>query len=91
MVKLYISRKGLEYTEHNVSQDRDSLKNLVSMGYRSTPVTVIGDEKIVGYIDEANQGWAIYTENWQRAIIAAKNEKIFVAKMISQDTCLRVI
>lgn len=57
MVKLYISRKGLDYSEHNVSQDRTSLKELVSMGYRSTPVTVIGDEKVVGYntskIDEA--------------------------------------
>ena len=22
------------------------------------------DEKLVSYIDEANQGWAVYTENW---------------------------
>ena len=49
MVKVYLSRKGFEYTEHNVSKDRESLKDLVSMGYRSTPVTVIGDEKVVGY------------------------------------------
>ena len=49
MVKVYLSRKGFEYTEHNVSTDRDSLKDLVSMGYRSTPGTVIGEEKIVGY------------------------------------------
>ena len=57
MVKVYVSRKGFEYTEHNVSTDRDSLKDLVSMGYRSTPVTVIGEEKVVGYspakLDEA--------------------------------------
>ena len=57
MVKVYLSRKGFEYTEHNVSTDRDSLKDLVSMGYRSTPVTVIGEEKVVGYspakLDEA--------------------------------------
>ena len=57
MVKVYLSRKGFEYTEHNVSTDRDSLKDLVSMGYRSTPVTVIGGEKVVGYspakLDEA--------------------------------------
>ena len=49
MVKVYLSRKGLEFTEHNVSTDRESLKDLVSMGYRSTPVTVIGEEKVVGY------------------------------------------
>ena len=57
MVKVYLSRKGFEYTEHNVSTDRDSMKDLVSMGYRSTPVTVIGEEKVVGYspakLDEA--------------------------------------
>ena len=57
MVKVDLSRKGFEYTEHNVSKDRESLKDLVSMGYRSTPVTVIGDEKVVGYspakLDEA--------------------------------------
>ena len=48
MVKVYLSRKGFEFTEHNVSTDRESLKDLVSMGYRSTPVTVIGEEKVVG-------------------------------------------
>ena len=57
MVKAYLSRGGFSFTEHNVSSDRDSLKDLVSMGYRSTPVSVIGDEIIVGYnkpkIDEA--------------------------------------
>jgi glutaredoxin len=49
MVKVYLSKKGVEYTEHNVSNDMDSLKELVGMGYRSTPVTVIGEEKVVGY------------------------------------------
>ena len=57
MVKVYLSRKGFEYTEHNVSVDRDALKELVPKGYRSTPVTVIGNENVVGYspskIDEA--------------------------------------
>jgi len=49
MVKVYLSRKGVPFTEHNVSQSVDSLKALVKMGYRTTPVTVIGDEKVVGY------------------------------------------
>ena len=60
MVKVYLSRKGFDFTVHNVSEDRDALKELVTMGYRSTPVTVIGDEKVVGYspskIDEALEG-----------------------------------
>jgi glutaredoxin len=57
MVKVYLSRKGFEYTEFNVSENREALKELVTKGYRSTPVTVIGDENVVGYsptkIDEA--------------------------------------
>ena len=49
MVKVYLSRKGVPFTEHNISRSVDSLKSLVGMGYRTTPVTVIGDEKVVGY------------------------------------------
>ena len=49
MVKVYLSRKGLPYTERNVSLDEDARADLLSMGYRSTPVTVINDQKVVGY------------------------------------------
>lgn len=49
MVKVYLSRKGVAFTEHNVSTDRESLKQLVDMGYRTTPVAAIGDERVVGY------------------------------------------
>ena len=49
MVKVYLSRKGIPFTEHNVSTDRDGLKALIGMGYRTTPVAVIGDEEVVGY------------------------------------------
>ena len=49
MTKAWLSKRGISYTERNVSTDRDSLQSLVTMGYRSTPVTVIGDNKIVGY------------------------------------------
>ena len=49
MVKVYLSRQGIEFTEHNISRDREGLKSLVGMGYRTTPVTVIGDETVVGY------------------------------------------
>ena len=49
MVKVYLSRKDIAFTEHNISEDRDALKNLVGMGFRTTPLTVIGEEKVVGY------------------------------------------
>ena len=49
MVKVYLSRKGLDFTEYNVSLDPEAVKRLIGMGYRTTPVTVIGDEQVVGY------------------------------------------
>ena len=49
MVKVYLSRQDIPFTERNVSLDREALKALVTMGYRTTPVTVIGEHKIVGY------------------------------------------
>ena len=49
MVKVYLSRQDIPFTERNVSLDREALKTLVTMGYRTTPVTVIGEQKIVGY------------------------------------------
>ena len=63
MVKVYLSRKGVEFADYNVSTDREALKNLVGMGYRTTPVTVIGGAKVVGYspakLDEALQAAGI--------------------------------
>ena len=59
MVKVYLSRKEIPFTERNVSLDEDARKDLLSMGHRSTPVTVINDQKVVGYsppkLDEALQ------------------------------------
>ena len=49
MVKVYLSRKGLEFTERNISEDDAARDSLMAMGLRSTPVTVIGDQNVVGY------------------------------------------
>ena len=49
MVKVYLSRKGIAFTEHNVSLEPEAKQRLLGMGYRTTPVTVIGDQVIVGY------------------------------------------
>ncbi len=63
MVKVYLSQKGLEFTERNVSLDENAREDLLSLGYRSTPVTVINDEKVVGYsppkLEEALQAAGI--------------------------------
>jgi len=49
MVKVYLSRKDIPFAEYNISEDREALNRLVGMGYRTTPVTVIGTQTVVGY------------------------------------------
>ena len=49
MVKVYLSQKGIPFTEKNVSTDADARTVLLDMGHRSTPVTTIGAQKVVGY------------------------------------------
>ena len=49
MVKVYLSRKGISFTERNVSLDEEARKDLLGMGHRSTPVTVINGLRVVGY------------------------------------------
>ena len=49
MVKAWLSKEELEFVEYNISQDKDRLEALTSMGYRSTPVTVFDNITVVGY------------------------------------------
>jgi len=52
-VKDYLSRKGVEFTDVNVSQDKEGARRLLGMGISSTPATVIGDKVIRGFDPEA--------------------------------------
>ena len=49
MVKVYLSRKDIPFIERNVSQDIEAKEDLLGLGHRSTPVTVIDGLKVVGY------------------------------------------
>ena len=49
MGKVYLSRKDIMFTEHNVSNDVKARKTLLDMGYRTTPVMAVGDQVVVGY------------------------------------------
>jgi glutaredoxin len=57
MVKLYLSRKGIPFLEKNISEDSKAMEELLRLGYRATPVTIIGERHIIGYkpndLDEA--------------------------------------
>ena len=49
MVKVYLSQKGIPFVERNVSLDEEARNDLLALGHRSTPVTTIRDQKVVGY------------------------------------------
>jgi glutaredoxin len=53
----YLSQKGVEFTEKNVSRDPEAVQELMSLGVRSLPLILIGDQQLRGFnpkaIDEA--------------------------------------
>jgi len=51
-VKAWLSRAGVEFTAYNVDEDERAYDELLARGFRSVPVTIIGDRAIKGF-DEA--------------------------------------
>jgi hypothetical protein len=49
MVKEFLSLRGQEFVEKNISTDLEGRAELAALGYDSTPVTVIGDRCIEGF------------------------------------------
>jgi glutaredoxin len=48
-VKAYLNEKGIAFTERNVLEDDKAMADFRELGYRGTPVTVAGDEAVVGF------------------------------------------
>jgi glutaredoxin len=48
-LKAYLSARGIEYEDRDVSQSMQSVRELLAYKSRSTPTTVIGDEVIIGF------------------------------------------
>jgi glutaredoxin len=51
-VKEFLSREGVAFTARNVDADDEAYRELVARGFRTIPVTMIGEEAVRGY-DEA--------------------------------------
>lgn len=50
MAKEYLSQKGIEYTDYDVTQDKEALKEMVEIsGARSVPVIATCSEVVVGF------------------------------------------
>jgi glutaredoxin len=43
-VKEFLSRAGVPFTVRNVETDLDAYHDLVARGFRTVPVTIIGEE-----------------------------------------------
>jgi glutaredoxin-like protein NrdH len=51
-VKEFLSREGVAFEAKNVDEDEQAYAELISKGYRTIPVTFIGERVIKGF-DEA--------------------------------------
>jgi glutaredoxin len=48
-VKEFLSHRGAEFSEREVSQDKGAMKGLEELGIMTTPVTVIDGEIVIGF------------------------------------------
>lgn len=50
MAKQYLDKRGVPYTELNVSQNKEALKEMIELtGRRSVPVIACGNDVLVGF------------------------------------------
>jgi glutaredoxin len=45
----FLSQKGVEFVEKDVRADKAALKELLDLGFQSTPVTIIDGQSVVGF------------------------------------------
>jgi glutaredoxin len=48
-VKEFLSRAGVAFTVRNVDEDEQAYDELVARGWRTVPVTVVGERAIKGF------------------------------------------
>ena len=49
MTKLWLKDRDYEFDEYNVSENKENADMLLRLGFRVTPVTVIGEIMIAGF------------------------------------------
>jgi len=48
-VKELLSREGVPFTAYNVDEDEGAYDDLVARGWRTVPVTIVGDRVLKGF------------------------------------------
>ena len=51
-VKEFLSQKGVDFSERDITVDGQAIAELDELGYMTTPVTVIDGEVVVGFDPE---------------------------------------
>jgi glutaredoxin len=66
-VKELLSREGVPFTAHNVDEDDRAYDELIARGWRTVPVTIIGEHAIKGFDEPALMaaiaGWRARTSS----------------------------
>lgn len=45
----YLSRNGVQFVERDVRADPQAVEELIGLGSRSTPTTLVGGEVVIGF------------------------------------------
>ena len=48
-MKEFLSQAGVPFTEYNVDEDEKAYDDLIARGWRTIPVTIIGDQVVKGF------------------------------------------
>ena len=48
-MKELLSREGVPFTDYNVDEDQHAYDELIARGWRTVPVTIIGDRALKGF------------------------------------------
>ena len=52
-MKEFLSREAVPFKDRNVEEDHDAYTELVQLGFRTVPLTVIGSRYIKGFDEQA--------------------------------------
>ena len=60
-MKEFLSQAGVPFTEYNVDEDEKAYDDLIARGWRTIPVTIIGDQIVKGFdvvaLEKAIAAW----------------------------------
>jgi len=48
-VKEFLSREGVAFTAYNVDEDDRAYDDLIARGFRTVPVTILGERTLTGF------------------------------------------